>query len=146
MHFYFSLTPLLTNDFSLYHKNLYYIYIHANSVLIVKNSNGFMECGQILVRCMDIYCLNARVSECMYIWCDNVSGIFPCIKNAMLTSSDDAKCQDRNKICVPNHYFTIEIPEFLVVRNETLRSIIDSGGSRISQTGQPQRWGCQPIV
>ena len=76
IHSDFPLTPLLTNDFSLYHKNLYYIYIHANSVLIVKNSNGFMECGQILVRCMDIYCLNAFVSECMYIGSGNVSGIF----------------------------------------------------------------------
>ena len=90
MHSDFSSTSQLTNDFSLYLKNLYYIYIHANSVLIVKNSNGFMECGQILVRCMDIYCLNACVSECMYIWCDNVSGIFTCINNAMLSSSDDS--------------------------------------------------------
>ena len=61
--------------------------------------------------------------------------------------------QDRNKIHVPKanhyqgvcHYFTIVIPELLVIKNETLRSIIDSGGSRISLTGQSLRWGCQPI-
>ena len=33
IHSDFSLTPLLINDFSLNHKNLYYIHIHANSVL-----------------------------------------------------------------------------------------------------------------
>ena len=33
----FSLTPVLTNDFSLNHKNFYYIYMHLNSLLIVKN-------------------------------------------------------------------------------------------------------------
>ena len=33
IHSDFSLTPLLINDFSLNHKNLYYIHMHANSVL-----------------------------------------------------------------------------------------------------------------
>ena len=38
IHSDFSLTPLLTNDFSLNHENFYYIYMLVNSVLIVKNS------------------------------------------------------------------------------------------------------------
>ena len=33
IHSDFSLTPLLTSDFSLNHKNLYQIYMQANSVL-----------------------------------------------------------------------------------------------------------------
>ena len=42
VHSDFSLAQVLTNDFSQNHKNVYYIYIHANSilcysVLIVKN-------------------------------------------------------------------------------------------------------------
>ena len=43
----FSLTPLTLNikdntkDFSLNHKNFYYIYMYVNSVLIVKNSNEY---------------------------------------------------------------------------------------------------------
>ena len=33
VHSAFSLTPVLTNDFSLNHKSFYYIYMHLNSVL-----------------------------------------------------------------------------------------------------------------
>ena len=40
VHADFSLTPLLVIEFSLNHKNLYYIYKYLNSVLIVKNSTG----------------------------------------------------------------------------------------------------------
>ena len=42
VHSHFSLTPLLTNDFSLNHKNFYYICLYVNSVLIVKNSNALV--------------------------------------------------------------------------------------------------------
>ena len=37
-----SLTPLLTNIFSLNHKNLYYFYMLVNSVLILKNSSSLL--------------------------------------------------------------------------------------------------------
>ena len=37
IHFDLLLTPLLTNNFSLDHKSLYYIYMLVKSMFIVKN-------------------------------------------------------------------------------------------------------------